>query len=125
MDERAVAFLRELARADEDAAATLADLDELAADVDRVRVRAAELQAFFERLPADRATALDAGEEAQRAVVAARESRGRAEADAAAAGRTRDERRSRGSVSRSRHRYSAGPDRHTANRRSRPPTARR
>jgi len=95
VDERAVAFLRELARADEDAAATLAELDELAAGVDRVRVRAADLEAFFVRFPADRAAALDASGEAELAAAAAHEELVRAEAEATAAEATRDERRAR------------------------------
>ena len=95
MDKRAVEFLRELARADEDAAATLAELDDLAADVDQVRMRAGQLEAFFGRLPAERAAALDACREVDRAVAVAREKLGRAEAKAAAAEQTRDERRAR------------------------------
>jgi len=81
VDERAVAFLRELARVDEDAAATLAELDELAAGVDHVRVRAADLEAFFVRFPADRAAALAASREAELAAAAAHEELVRAEAE--------------------------------------------
>lgn len=54
-DEGTLAFLDELARADSEVAATLAELDEIAADVEALRVDALELETFFVRLPAERA----------------------------------------------------------------------
>ena len=65
-DERALAFLHELERADEAAAAVLADLDELARDVDSVRRRAVELEALEIRLPAERERAHAAVASAER-----------------------------------------------------------
>jgi chromosome segregation ATPase len=65
-DDRTLAFLRELERADEEAAATLAELDELAAGVERIRTRTLELETFRTRLPAERevaGAAVEAGED--------------------------------------------------------------
>ncbi len=53
-DARALAFLDELERADSAAAATLAELDELAAEVDEIRIRAVELVASLVRPPVER-----------------------------------------------------------------------
>jgi chromosome segregation ATPase len=53
-DRRTLAFLRELERADEEVAATLAELDELAREVNGLRGRVEELEAFLARLPAER-----------------------------------------------------------------------
>lgn len=54
MDERALAFLHELEKADEAVAAVLTELDELAAESERIRVRALELEAFMIRFPSER-----------------------------------------------------------------------
>jgi hypothetical protein len=53
-DERTLAFLHELERADEAVAATLGELDELTSSVDSVRRRAEEADAFRRRFPAER-----------------------------------------------------------------------
>lgn len=53
-DRRTLAFLRELERADEEVAATLAELDDLARQVDGVRARVEKLETFLARLPAER-----------------------------------------------------------------------
>jgi chromosome segregation ATPase len=53
-DQRALAFLRELERSDETLREAVAEIDDLAAEVERVRLRAAELGAFLARLPAGR-----------------------------------------------------------------------
>jgi hypothetical protein len=52
--ERVLAFLHELQLADEEVAAVLADLDELAGETERVRSGALGLEAFSLRLPAER-----------------------------------------------------------------------
>jgi chromosome segregation ATPase len=51
----AVALLEELDRRDQDAAARLAEVEELRADADRLRAGASRLLAFAEALPAERA----------------------------------------------------------------------
>jgi DNA repair exonuclease SbcCD ATPase subunit len=53
-DERALAFLEELDRADSEVSATLAELENLEADVEALRVRALELDSFLAGLPAER-----------------------------------------------------------------------
>ena len=53
MPEGVLAVLRELERADEETGTALADLDRLAGDVDSVRARVDELEAFAARLPAE------------------------------------------------------------------------
>jgi hypothetical protein len=50
--EGVLAVLRELERADEETGTALADLDRLAGEVDSVRARVEELEAFAVRLPA-------------------------------------------------------------------------
>lgn len=89
MADGRVELLHELERADEAAAAELAEMDQLFADVLELRTRALELREFFERLPEDRAAAARAAEEAVRMLAEARaaaeraaEAFARAEADA-------------------------------------------
>jgi chromosome segregation ATPase len=52
--ERVLAVLRELERADEQIGAALASLDRLAGEVDSVRAKVSELEAFAAQLPATR-----------------------------------------------------------------------
>jgi hypothetical protein len=76
MGDRRLDFLRELERADEEVAATLAELDELYAASEMVRTRALELETFLVRLPAERkerTRALDAAEAERSAAEAAAE----------------------------------------------------
>lgn len=54
MAERVLGILRELERADEEIGVVLADLDRLAGQLDALRTRVADLQAFEERLPSNR-----------------------------------------------------------------------
>lgn len=54
MSDEALAFLRELEAADETLSAAEAELAELGAEVERVRLRAAELEGFLSRLPVER-----------------------------------------------------------------------
>ena len=67
MPDRRLAFIRELEQADEAVAALLAELDELYDACEAVRGRALELEAFFTLLPAERAAAGRAVEEARAA----------------------------------------------------------
>ncbi|MGH3011388.1 MAG: hypothetical protein ACRDMY_06045, partial [Gaiellaceae bacterium] len=67
-----VALLHELERADEAAAGELAEVDELSAGVRELHRRALELGEFVRRLPAERAGAASAAEEAIRALAGAR-----------------------------------------------------
>lgn len=67
MDDARLALLTELERADEEVAATLAELDELYSETEAVRERALELEAFFVRLPAERAAADSERDRARRA----------------------------------------------------------
>jgi hypothetical protein len=90
-DPRTLAFLRELERADEDVAATLAELDDLAREVDGVRARAVELEAFLVRLPAERSRLEAVADEAERYVHSAREELAAAEQGPAEAERAKDE----------------------------------
>jgi chromosome segregation ATPase len=53
VSEEVLAFLRELEDTDEKLSAAEADLDELAAEVELVRLRAAELGEFLARVPAE------------------------------------------------------------------------
>jgi hypothetical protein len=57
MDDRRLAFIRELEQADEAVSVVLIELDELYEECERVRERALELEAFFVRLP-DTSTAM-------------------------------------------------------------------
>jgi hypothetical protein len=70
-EDARLALVRELERADEEVAAVLAELDELYGAVEEVRSRALELEAFFERLPAERAGASATVEERDRALARA------------------------------------------------------
>jgi hypothetical protein len=72
MPDRRLAFIRELEQADEAVAAVLTELDELYASCEAVRERALELEAFFVRLPDERAASALAEKEAR---VAAEEQR--------------------------------------------------
>ncbi len=54
MSDEALAFLRKLEGADETLSAAEAELAELAAEVERVRLRAAELGEFLSQLPVER-----------------------------------------------------------------------
>ena len=82
-----VALLRELERADEAAAAQLAEVDELAGEVSELRERAVELHTFFTRLPEERTSRAAAAEEAVRALAEAHATAERAaEASARAEG---------------------------------------
>ena len=56
MPEGVLAVLRELERSDEQIASALADLDRVAGDVDLVRAKVKDLEAFAARLPAERET---------------------------------------------------------------------
>ncbi len=71
MTDARLALIRELERADEEVAATLTELDELYAGTERVRQRALALEVFFERLPAARAAAARAVDEAEAAALEA------------------------------------------------------
>ncbi len=59
MSDEALAFLRELEAADEALSAAEAELAELGAEVERVRLRAAELEEFLSRLPGRAGAAAD------------------------------------------------------------------
>jgi chromosome segregation ATPase len=67
--EGPLAVLRELERADEEKGAALAELDGLATELDQIRAKTQELQAFATQLPAEREGRL-AGLERARAEVA-------------------------------------------------------
>jgi len=54
VSEQALAFLRELEDTDETLSAAEADLDELAAEVEHARLRAADLDEFLARIPVER-----------------------------------------------------------------------
>lgn len=92
-DERTLAFLHELERADEAAAAMLAELDDLAAEVERVREEAAKLADRLERLPGERVAAQAAREQAEAVAAERREAHRAAEAELADAEQRRDEAR--------------------------------
>ena len=90
MDERALAFLRELERADEAAAATLAELDGLAREVEKLRADAAEATERLDRLPAERAAAVAPVRDAEHAVAVRREEHAAAKRELEAAEPARD-----------------------------------
>jgi chromosome segregation ATPase len=93
MDDGRVALVRELERADEAAAAELAEVDELSGEVSELRMRALELHAFFTRVPEERASKAAAAEEAVRALAEAHAAAERAaEASARAEGEADAER---------------------------------
>jgi hypothetical protein len=68
MPDRRLAILEDLERAEDEAAAELAEVDELYADCEQVRLAAHDLVAFLERLPEDRAAAAHDIEESARAL---------------------------------------------------------
>jgi hypothetical protein len=86
-EDQRVAFLRELERADEAASAVLAELDELARDIEMLRTRALELEAFLARLPAERDRFAEAIDAAEREETVARDALAAAEDELAAAER--------------------------------------
>jgi small-conductance mechanosensitive channel len=91
-DERLLGFLRELEQADAEVAATLAELDELAGEVEEVRARALTLDRQLARLPAARERLEAAAAAADRAVAARRaelEAAERLEAEAREGGEDR------------------------------------
>lgn len=101
MGDARLALLHELERADEEVAATLAELDELYAETEAVRERALALEAFFVRLPAQRAATAseldrarhveaEARAAVETAAVALREAETSGNADALAAARRLD-----------------------------------
>jgi hypothetical protein len=101
MSDARLALLHELERADEEVAATLAELDELYAETEAVRERALALEAFFVRLPAQRAATAseldharhveaEARAAVETAAVALREAEASGNADALAAARRLD-----------------------------------
>ena len=92
-DDRTLAFLGELERADTESAELLAELDGLAAEVDALRLRAVEVEAFLLRLPAERERLGGGRVEAARRVKACRNELATAERELEAAERDRDERR--------------------------------
>ena len=89
-DERTLAFLRELERADNAVASVLAELDDLARETERVRTRALELEAFLVRLPAEREALENELAQAEREGQAGSETLARAERELEAAERKRD-----------------------------------
>lgn len=93
MADRRLAFLHELEQADEAVAAVLTELDELYAECERVRIRALDLEAFLERLPAMRQAASAAAVESRRAADEARAALDVAEADLRTAEARGDEER--------------------------------
>ena len=92
-DERTLAFLQELERADSAAAATLAELDELAVGVERAGSRAAELAARLASLPGERRAAQTATDDAEAELEERRAAHTRAEGALADAERGRDRER--------------------------------
>jgi hypothetical protein len=89
-DEPTLAFLRGLARTDEEVAAALGELDALAAKTEDVRARAAELDQLSTRLPAERERLTAAADEAVTELARRTEAHQRAGAELAAAERGRD-----------------------------------
>lgn len=93
MQDRRLAFIRELEQADEVVAAVLTELDELYAACEGVRKRALELEAFFVRLPAEHAAAARGGEEARAGLDESRAAAGRAADEVRAAEAAGDDER--------------------------------
>lgn len=89
-DERTLAFLRDLARTDEAAAAALGELDALARETDDVRARAAGLEAFLARLPDERERVRTALEVARADLESRRAGLADAQAELAEAEKRRD-----------------------------------
>jgi DNA repair exonuclease SbcCD ATPase subunit len=92
-DRRTLAFLRELERADEEVAAALAELDDLARQVDGVRARVEQLETFLARLPAERSRLQAAEHDWELHVRSAGEELAAAERELNEAQRARDESR--------------------------------
>jgi hypothetical protein len=93
MPDRRLAFMRELEEADEAVAAVLTELDELYASCEAVRERALELEAFFVRLPDERAAAALAEKEARAAAKERRVAAARAAQELGAAEAAGDDER--------------------------------
>jgi DNA repair exonuclease SbcCD ATPase subunit len=114
VDDRTLAFLRELERADEEVAATLAELDDLAREVEGVSRRVVELEAFLLGLPADRRRLEAATEEAEQSLDLVRQELAAAEQESAETERAKGE----GRAAAARHRaVRAGDSLHMADRR--------
>jgi hypothetical protein len=86
-------FVRELERTDAAVAAVLAELEELAEQVEGLRRRALSLKALLARLPAERERNAAAVGEAEEHLRAARETYGRAGEELAAAESSKDQER--------------------------------
>jgi chromosome segregation ATPase len=91
MTDRRLAILEDLERGEEEVAAELAEIDELCADCEQVRLAAHDLVDLLERLPAEREAAAREIEEAARTVEEARAVFENAEQELAAAEKTRDQ----------------------------------
>jgi hypothetical protein len=89
-EDRRLVLLRDLAVADEQAAAALTELDELYAAVESVRARALELQGFLTRLPEELAACEQAVAIAEGALAQAWEASAQAAEELAAAEAGRD-----------------------------------
>ena len=85
MDDRRLAFLRELEQADEAVSVVLTELDELYAACERVRERALELEVFASRLPDTRVATARTLEESRRTAEEARAAHGQAREELRAA----------------------------------------
>jgi chromosome segregation ATPase len=83
VDERLVDLARELEARDERLAAAIAEVDELQRSTERIRGRAGELAELLARLPAERAAAAGAVEEAARELEARERTLADAEAEVA------------------------------------------
>jgi DNA repair exonuclease SbcCD ATPase subunit len=89
MEDRRLAFIRELERADAAASAVLAELDELARETDAVRTRAVELEVFHARLPEERVRLAEEVAQGERQAEAAQHALANAERELVAAERDR------------------------------------
>jgi DNA repair exonuclease SbcCD ATPase subunit len=85
VSDEVLAFLRELEDMDETLSAAEADLDELAVEVERVRLRAAELDEFLARVPVEQERLEAERTEAERQVAQALQARDKAEESLAVA----------------------------------------
>ena len=88
-DERTLAFLRELERVDEETSTTLAELDDLAAEVERIRSRTLELVELRERASTELAAAPAAVSAAEEEVAKRRAQLDHAASDDPSSERTR------------------------------------
>jgi chromosome segregation ATPase len=91
MPDRRLAILEDLERSEEEVTAELAEIDELHAACERVRLAAHDLVHFLERLPEEREEAAREIEEAGRALDDARAAFENAQQELAAAEKTGDE----------------------------------